>query len=59
MVVAGGDDDAAAADGTVRRLLDEVAELVVERLVHLVQQQDLGLVCSATANPSRARIPCE
>jgi hypothetical protein len=39
--------------------LDVVAELVVERLVHLVQEQHRRLRPLDTAKPSRARIPCE
>jgi hypothetical protein len=43
----------------VRVGLDVVAELVVQRLVHLVQQRMEGLVPSMTARPKRARMPCE
>ncbi len=38
MVVPRGDDDPTAREELLRPLLDDLAELVVERLAHLVQE---------------------
>jgi hypothetical protein len=40
MVMTGGDDDAAGIDKLPRPFLDDHPELVIKRLVYLVQQQD-------------------
>src|SRR5919106_2803968 len=43
MVVTRGDDDAAALDERARSLLEVPTELVIERFVHLVQDEDVGI----------------
>jgi hypothetical protein len=43
VVVATGHDHAARLDDRACSLLDDVSELVVERLVHLIEQEDLGI----------------
>jgi SAM-dependent methyltransferase len=43
MVVPGGDDDAPGVKKGVRALLEEVPELVVERFMDLVEDEDLGV----------------
>ncbi len=42
MVVPGRDDDPAPPEQLQRALLHALAKLVVERLVHLVEEQDVG-----------------
>ena len=53
MVVSGGNDDSAGCEDLSRAFLDDVPELVIKCLVHLVQQQDLRIdrVCDGEAQP--------
>src|SRR5215218_10123535 len=41
VVVARGNDDSASRDDCFRPLLEELPELVIERLVHLVEEENL------------------
>ena len=59
MVVAGGDDDPAAGADVGGVFLDDAAELVVERLEDLVEQEHRGEIAWIPASPRRARIPSE
>jgi hypothetical protein len=57
VVVAGGDHDAAAGEQGVRGLLQPVAEAVVERLVHLVQQDQVRIELGGGGEPQPGAHP--
>jgi hypothetical protein len=54
MVVPTGDDNAARLDECACSLLDDFSELVVERLVHLIEQQNLR-ICLLRDGESESR----
>ena len=57
VVVTGGDDDPASADDVEHALFQQSAELVVERLVHLVEEEKLGVAGIDERQPESPAFP--